>query len=255
MEELSISLGKHLASPREPGNGQARARRSATKAEEGVLRPMVQVLLVVFTDRETERRSVSGWKESWAEGTVHGTSDLRVIDVHVHHYGWPQLALRRWETYLGAQGVLRDSDFAMHIDCDAQFVLDVSAALLTAESFGVLHADNAFYSGDEIVSFDEEGFRHVRTRDLPGFLSHLRGVPRGYWDQACSPKFCRVEPPYNEKTCQVICVCMHACVCIFVSVCSCVCLCKSAYMYLLICNAIIFERVCMHACMHVRMYT
>ena len=45
---------------------------------------------------------------------------MRIQHRYVPHYGWPALALRRWQTYLEASADMREADVVFHIDCDAR---------------------------------------------------------------------------------------------------------------------------------------
>jgi len=148
----------------------------------------LDVQLVVFTDNTDERQHAA---------TAASLQHLRIEHRYVGHYGWPVLALRRWETYLDAEHLLREADVAFHIDCDARVVGSLLPLLLSSPSFGVLHADNAYYSGHEVYGFDPATWRPHRTRELNGFLGLPRQQRRGYMDQACFPKFCLTDPPYE----------------------------------------------------------
>lgn len=49
---------------------------------------------------------------------------------------------------------------------------------------------------NKVYGFDEDTWRTQHTRELSGFLGPLRRM-RGYLDQSCLPKLCRIEPPYE----------------------------------------------------------
>jgi hypothetical protein len=76
----------------------------------------VKVLLVVFTDSVGAYHELGGWDDAWGKGSSvsgfgraeggterggGGGNDnddndfVRRVDHYVHHYGWPQLAMRR----------------------------------------------------------------------------------------------------------------------------------------------------------------
>ena len=78
----------------------------------------------------------------------------------------------------------------------------LAPSVLGLHSFGVLHNDNAYYTGEEIAGFDPETASHITTGGIPGFMTTVRSRPRGYWDQACFPRFCREQPPYNRAPSQ-----------------------------------------------------
>jgi hypothetical protein len=181
---LALSLDAHLASvPIPPG---AAPELNGPSAPE-----YLDVHLVVFTDNtDTNEHTI----------TAGLLSHLHISHRYVEHYGWPALALRRWETYLTAESSLRDADIALHIDVDARVVSSLLPLLLSSASFGVLHADNAYYTGAEVATFDPASWQPLRTRHLPGFLGGAhRQKRRGYFDQACLPDFCCVEPPYERR--------------------------------------------------------
>jgi hypothetical protein len=58
--------------------------------------------------------------------------------------------------------------------------------LLSSPSFGVLHADNGYYSGSEVHAFEGLTWAPLYTRQLQGFLGPPRNRPRRYFDQVCS---------------------------------------------------------------------
>ena len=182
---LAASLDEHLASV--PISGGTRAGGAGGGDE------FLDVTLVVFSDNTDP--------DAWREAST-GLRRLRVQHRFVPHYGWPALALRRWQTYLEAEPTIREADVAFHIDTDARVVASLLPLVLSASSFGVVHADNAYYDGHEVVSFDPGSWHPLRTRDLPGFLGAPRDLPRGYFDQACLPQFCRQAPPYETRVSQ-----------------------------------------------------
>jgi hypothetical protein len=110
---LAASLSQHLATPPEEG-GQDDPSCSIS----GAGRPRVRVLLVVFTDSEEAHHELGGWNDAWGKGSNvaagigrgergvergrggagsynDGNTFMRRVDHFVHHYGWPQLAMRR----------------------------------------------------------------------------------------------------------------------------------------------------------------
>ena len=58
--------------------------------------------------------------------------------------------------------------------------------LLSSPSFGVLHADNGYYSGSEVHGFEADSWGPLYTRELLGFLGPPRNRPRRYFDQVCT---------------------------------------------------------------------
>ena len=75
----------------------------------------MRVLLVVFTDSVAAHHELGGWDDAWGKGSsvagfgrAEGGTErggggnyngddhfMRRVDHYVHHYGWPQLAMRR----------------------------------------------------------------------------------------------------------------------------------------------------------------